>query len=141
MWDSVFGVFVSSFVSVHSFICHCHLSCLFVCTFVILFLYLTHFHVTGHIVSSSGLYIGTVMWCFVGYRGFHGGHLYLQTMPLLALVFNHGKNCAWWWSRFKEPPGVASYGHRHLFPYMSPSIRDAEGRFIPLFTMSDQVRT
>ena len=61
VWDSAFGVFVSSFISVHSFVCHCHPSCLFVCAFAILFLYLTHFRVTGHIASSSGLYTGTVM--------------------------------------------------------------------------------
>jgi hypothetical protein len=80
--------------SLFLFICSCATVTLAVCIFVILlplFLYLTCFYVTGHIVSISGLCIGTVIWCSINYRGFHRGHLYLQTMPLLALVFNHGK--------------------------------------------------
>ena len=57
-----------------------------------LFLYLTRFRVAGHVVSifwPMRRYF--VTWCSIGYKGLHGGYLYLRTTPLLAPVSTVGK--------------------------------------------------
>ena len=58
------------------------------------------FMLLGLFFSTQVCLLGTFVTHFMGYMG---GHLYLQAVPSLP-QFNHGKNHAWWWLRFKEPP-------------------------------------